>query len=67
LLLLDLLMLLGRRLQRRNVRQRRIREADARGGDCESRASGNAAELGELKEVGGAEPAEHTNTNSQGG
>jgi len=34
----------------------------SRGGDCESRARGNAAEFGELKEVGGAEPAEYTET-----
>lgn len=30
------------------------------GGDCESRERGNVPGLGELKEVGGAEPLEYT-------
>jgi hypothetical protein len=33
------------------------------GGDCEFLERGNVAALGELKEVGGAEPAEYTETN----
>ena len=32
------------------------------GGDCESLDRGNVLALGELKEVGGAEPAEYTDT-----
>lgn len=45
----------------RGVGGRRI-AFGSRGGDCESRESGNVPALGELKDVGGAEPAEYTDT-----
>jgi len=37
----------------------------SRGGDCESRERGNVPGLGELKEVGGAEPEEYTETTNK--